>query len=123
MSLSPGAAAFASTGWSRTAMAIGQQSCAPFGQLEDPPYTGKVAVTGRKLQSLCQLTVLGDPAPHPALKTAVDRALAKHDLEARATALRDVFARFGQVYVVSVELGGVKYATMMVQNRGQVRES
>lgn len=124
VSYSARSAAYAKHGWSKLALTISHPWVS--GGMSDPGgdasnvSSNVVFVTGRHLQSTCQLTILGDMKPHPELKEAVDRALALQDPKQRTSKLGEVFSRFGHVYVASVEMGGMQHTTTVREYNAQV---
>jgi len=80
-------------------------------EVEDCAKTATVAVTGRYVESKCQVGFTAGRSLHPGFKKAIYDALAIQSRSKRSAQLGEVFRRYGHVYVTSVELGGMKHAT------------
>jgi hypothetical protein len=98
--------AYVECGWTESCLAVEH----PWVTLQESPVTS-TSVIRRYLHSKCELTLSSDIKPHPEFENAIQQALTIQNAAKRSEELGNVFSHFGHVYVVSLEMGGMKHST------------
>lgn len=111
-------AAYAKSGWTQQCFGVDHPWVSDDAKLDT---TSAPAVTGRYLLSQCTIALTDEARPHPEFEDAVQRALTVENAAKRSEELGNVFRAYGHVYIVSVELGGMRHATLRKQAQEQVR--